>query len=299
MANMISVEAVRQEQSASQSPQCRRQKKIAIYLVREGTDPFDYRLRALALAANVEINRLYQMTGSYSLSTRSKLEARAERERANACVPLVNDIAFCEVGRAEAASNRAWNIAGSDRADHREGPQGACGARRRRQSCIECAGWMIDLFLIDDDGWRNQYGHHLWKYITELRKEVARRFGCDVWLIHSLRTGTNFRKAPGTAFDAWGNEFRAVQLASDFVFTIGRQLSDGAAVMASAKHRRYGDHGMKVIQVQTEFCRVVAGIYEIDPISGRLVDARPLTTPGPSTGTSSRCHGPGRGPCPT
>ena len=65
------------------------------------------------------------------------------------------------------------------------------------------------------------------------------------------------------------------------------------------QHRRYGDHGMKVIEVHTEFCRVVAGIYEIDPISGRLVDARPLTTPGPSTGTSSRCHGPGRGPCPT
>ena len=152
------------------------------------------------------------MTGSYSFSTRSKLEARAERERANAWVPLVTDIAFCEVGRPEAACNEPGTSPVPFVPIIEKALKPHAAAQRLDNSVIDCAGWMIDLFLIDDDGWRNQYGHHLWKYITELRKEVARRFGCDVWLIHSLRTGTNFRKAPGTAFDAWGNDYKPSSL---------------------------------------------------------------------------------------
>jgi hypothetical protein len=207
-----------------------------------------------------------------------------ERKRIEDMIPLLNEHAVCFDFSGADTENPSAGVNGIDEIVARlkmelkfRGPK-----YRIRTVIVDYVGIMIDRDIKIKRSSREGEDHKTYQMaVQRFGKEVAKPFGCCVWLLHQLSGEANSAQSVTKKLhhtDAKGSKSFAENL--DFSFVCGQLTIDQLGQVACTKQRRFKRMLPTIIQVDGEFNQVRAPDNYIIDSDGKIVDKTVAKTSG-------------------
>lgn len=275
----------------------RDEEKVVYYLISYEGPRLDLMRRIMANLAEISVNSLRGECGGEPLSTADSLKPyeleiagrygakkRGEVERQKLWMPVANRHICLMMLDGSQEELKAHGQGGVDEVvaliekDLLERPAGT----RVGRVVIDFLGAMVSEMLSGSRRARDERPLAIVNAVAQLKKRIAVKHGCPIWILHQLSGAANARKQGWISddTDAEGGKSYAQRL--DFSISIAEPDESNRTVLRATKHRRSAPPPDQVCQIEGEFSRLryIGDQYAYDPHSKSILPRAELNTIG-------------------